>query len=95
MTFPDLIFLALVVGLPIIVSFRLFQAKPNERPFLATYALAVLGSSLLFAIAAFLLTISGVGGLGPFDGIFEFIISVPVALMTGLIMRRHRRRTAL
>jgi hypothetical protein len=90
-----MIFAVLVLGLPIVISFRLFQTEPSVRPFLATYALAVLGSSLLFTIAAFVLMVIGVGGLGPFDGIFEFIVSVPVALIIGLVVRGRRKRAAL
>ncbi len=95
MTLPDLIFLALVLGLPIAVSFRLFRNAPNDRPFFATYALAVTGSSILFALAAVALMVSGVGSLGPFEGVFEVIVSVPVAFIVGLIVRRHRPRKAL
>ena len=89
---PSLIFLVLVLVLPIAVSFRLFQKEPVGRPFFATYALAVLGSSLIFAIIAFVLMVSGVGELGPFDGILEALVSIPVALIIGLVVRRQRRR---
>ena len=95
MTLYDLIFLALVIGLPIAVSVRLFRNVPSRRPYLATYALAVIGSSILFVVAAFLLMVTGISGLGPFDGIFEFIASVPVALITGLIIRRRRNPTTV
>ncbi len=91
MTFPDVIFVALVVGLPLAVSLRLFRHEPPSRPFIATYALAVLGSSILFTLAALAMVIAGVGGLGPFDGMFGFIVSVPIALVVGLIVRRRTR----
>jgi hypothetical protein len=94
MTLPDLIFLTLVLGLPIAVSFWLFRNEPRGRPFFGTYVLAVIGSSILFTLAAFLLMITGIGGLGMFDGIFGFIVSAPVALVVGLAVRRQRHRAA-
>jgi hypothetical protein len=94
-TLSDVLFVALVLGLPIAVSVRLFKREPTGRPFLATYVLAVLGSSLLFSAAAFLLMIVGVGGLGPFDGLLAVIVSVPAALLVGIIVRYQRRRAAL
>ncbi|TXC73601.1 hypothetical protein FSZ31_02325 [Sphingorhabdus soli] len=91
MTLSDLIFLSLVLGLPIIVSLMLFRNEPRGRAFLATWVLAVIGSSFLFVTAAFLLTITEIGGLGMFDGIIEFVVSVPVALFVGLAVRRLRQ----
>lgn len=84
------VFLALVLGLPIAVSVQLFRNEPSGRPFLATYALAVIESSTLFIAAAFVLMVTGIDGLGPFDGIFEVMFSVPLVLIVGLIVRRHR-----
>ena len=95
MTFPDLLFMILVVALPIAVSAWLFRREPNDRPFLATYALAVMGSSILFGIVSLVFSVAGVGGLGPFDGMFEVIVSLPVALIVGLTIRRNRNRAAL
>ncbi|MBB3911394.1 hypothetical protein [Sphingomonas desiccabilis] len=95
MTLSDLLFLALVVVLPVLVSVRVFANEPVGRPFLATYMLAVLGSSMLFALSALILSATQVGGVGPFDGFFCLIVSVPVALVVGLLVRRQRRRIAL
>jgi hypothetical protein len=94
MTIPDLIFLALVLGLPIAVSFRLFRNEPDGRPFVATYVLAVIGSSISFGLIALLLTIFPIGGLGLFDGVFALIASMPIALIIGLIVRHQRKSVA-
>lgn len=95
MTLPDLIFVLLVLGLPIVISIRLFSSAPDERPFFATYLLAVMGSSILFVISSFVLALANIGGLGPFDGIFEFVVSVPITFIVGLIVRHKRRSSAL
>jgi hypothetical protein len=94
MMVDDVIFLMLVIGLPIIVSIRLFHNEPRGRPFFGTYVLAVMGSSFLFALTAFVLALIRIGGLSPFDGFFELIVSVPVALVVGLYVRRQRRSPA-
>jgi len=91
MTLSYVIFVVLVFGLPIAVSFRLFRNAPERRPFLATYVLAVMGSTISFGLFALLLTVLQIGGLGPFDGIFAIIVAVPVALIVGLIVRHERK----
>jgi len=93
-TLPDLIFLVLVVGLPVVVSFGLFRNEPRGRPFIATYILAMVGSAVLFGLAALLLTLFHIGGLGPFDGFFALVVSVPAALIIGLIVRHQRKSAA-
>ena len=92
MTQHDIVFLALVVGLPILVSVQLFRKEPKGRWFIFTYLLAVIGSSLGFLLASLVLALLGVGGLGMFDGLIEFAISLPVALIVGLIIRFRRAR---
>jgi hypothetical protein len=84
----------LVLGLPVAVSFRLFRNEPDGRPFIATYVLAVIGSSVSFGLIALVLTIFQIGGLGPFDGFFALITSVPIALIIGLIVRHQRKSVA-
>jgi hypothetical protein len=91
MTLFDLFFLVLVVGLPTAVSLRLFLNEPPERPFLGTYILAIFGTALLFSLVALILTVSGLGSLGMFDGIFATMAAVPIALVVGLVIRSRRR----
>jgi hypothetical protein len=94
MTQQDIVFLVLVVGLPTIVAIQLFRNEPVGRPFIATYVLAVIGSSILFMLAALILALAEIGGLGMFDGVFTFIVSVPTALVVGLVVRHRRRKSA-
>ena len=90
MMLPDLLFLALVICLPIAVSIRLFRIEPAQRPFLGTYFLAVFGTSILYGLAALVLSLTNIGGLGMFDGLLATAASIPIAFVVGLVTR-HRR----
>ena len=88
----DVLFLLLFFGLPIAVSLQLFKNEPAGRPFMATYFLAIIGSSIVFVAVALVLNLLGIGMLGPFDGLFVTIASVPIALIVGLNARRQRHQ---
>ena len=90
MSISDIIFLALVLGLPVLVSARLFQVEPVGRPFLGTYFLAILGTAFVYAAGALVLTVTGLNALGMFDGIFAIMAAIPIALVVGLIVRSRR-----
>ena len=92
MNSEDILFFGLVTWLPILVSVIMFRKEPLDRPFVATFALAVVGSSLAFVAASLVLIVAGVGDLGMFDGVIEFVLSVPIALVAGLTIRAKRAR---
>jgi uncharacterized membrane protein len=88
----DAVFLSLVVGLPIVVSVLMFRNEPLDRPFLATFALTVIGSLIGFVVASLALHVLGVSGLEMFDGAIQFVLSLPIALVAGFIVRANRAR---
>jgi CHASE2 domain-containing sensor protein len=88
----DPIFLVMVAGLPIVISVLMFRNEPRERPFFATFALAVIESSITFLIVSLMLFAVGIGGLQMFDGFIEVLLSLPIALVAGITVRAKRAR---
>ena len=94
MIFADLIWLVLIFGLPTMISLRLFEVEPKGRAFLATWALSVIGSHLAFIVIALLLALLNIGLFAMFDGLIVMAVSIPVALIVGVIARMKRNRAS-
>ncbi len=90
MTFADLIWLALVFGIPLAISLRVFQVEPKGRFFLVTWALAVFGTALVFSFAQILLYLLQLNITGLADGLVAIPASMLFALVVGLVTRAKR-----
>ena len=90
MSLADILWIATVLGLPILISWRLFSTEPPWRSFIATWTLAVVGSQIVAFVISLATSAIGFGIFGMFDGLVVLPVAAVSAAFMGPWIRRRR-----
>ena len=86
----DILWLTVVGVLPVIVARRVFTNAPNDRFFVASWALSVLGTLFIMFGVSLGLAVFGLGIFGMFDGIITLPVAIIVSAVVGVAVRRKQ-----